>query len=64
MTQTEKIVIISNGSDGAGASKLTGDVTNIIAQMPATIEALTGVNLEKALQTLPGIGQKAGDGSD
>jgi len=65
LAQTDRIVIISNGgSDGAGASKLTADVTNIIAQVPATIEALTGIDLEQALRTLPGIGQKAGDGTD
>ncbi|HSJ55414.1 MAG TPA: flotillin domain-containing protein, partial [Anaerolineae bacterium] len=65
LAQTDRIVIISNGgSDGAGASKLTGDVTNIIAQVPATIEALTGIDLEQALRTLPGIGQKPGDGAD
>ncbi len=65
LSKTDRIVIISNGgSDGAGASKLTADVTNIIAQMPATIEALTGVDLSQALQMLPGIGQKAGDGVD
>jgi flotillin len=59
LAQTDRIVIInSGGSDGAGASKVTADVTNIVAQVPATMEALTGVDLVQALQTLPGIGQK------
>jgi flotillin len=56
LAQTDRIVIISSGGDGAGASKITADVTNIIAQVPATLEALTGVNLVDALQSLPGIG--------
>jgi flotillin len=57
LAQTDRIVVISNGSDGgAGASKITADVTNIIAQVPATLEALTGINLIDALKTLPGIG--------
>ncbi len=65
LAQTDRIVIINSGNDGAGgASKLTADVTNIIAQVPATIEALTGVDLEQALKSLPGIGQKPGDGAD
>jgi flotillin len=56
LSQTDRIVVISSG-DGAGASKITTDVTNIVAQVPATIEALTGVNLVEALKTLPGIGR-------
>lgn len=61
LSQTDRIVVISNGGDGAGASKVTSDVTNIVAQVPATLEALTGVNLLDALQALPGIGQPEKD---
>jgi flotillin len=61
LSQTDRIVIISNGGDGSGASKVTADVTNIVAQVPETIEALTGINLVEALKTLPGIGQTATD---
>jgi flotillin len=60
LSQTERIVVISSGGDGAGASKVTADVTNIVAQVPATLEALTGVNLVDALKSLPGIGQQGG----
>ncbi len=63
LAQTDRIVIINSGGDGAGANKITADVTNIIAQVPATLEALTGVNLVEMLQTLPGIGQAAQDKS-
>lgn len=59
LSKTERIVVISNGSDGngtgAGASKVTADITNIIAQVPAAVEALTGVDLIQALGQLPGI---------
>lgn len=58
LAQTERIVVISNGegSDaGAGTSRITKDVTNIIAQVPATVEALTGVNLMDALGNLRGV---------
>ncbi len=57
LAQTERIVIINSGGDGSGASKITADVTNIVAQLPETIEALTGVNLIEALESLPGLGQ-------
>jgi len=59
LARTERIVIVSTGGDGvgAGASRLTQDVANIIAQVPATVEALTGLDLIRALQELPGVGQ-------
>ena len=56
LAQTEKIVIISSDGDGAGASRITADITNIVAQVPETLQALTGINLVDALKTLPGIG--------
>lgn len=49
LSKTEKIVIVDNGSGngegGKGASKVTGYVTDIMAQLPETVEALTGMNL-------------------
>ena len=63
LSKTDRVVIISSGDgEGAGASKLTHDVTNIIAQVPATIEALTGIDLTEALSNLPGI--RAAEGRD
>ncbi len=60
LSKTERIVVISGGEgndSGAGTSRITRDVTNIVAQVPATIEALTGVNLMDALGNLRGIKQ-------
>lgn len=55
LAQTDRIVMISNGdAQGIGASKLTADVNNIVAQIPATLEALTGMDLLKLVQELPG----------
>lgn len=46
LSKTEKIVIVDSGSgDGKGASKVTGYVTDIMAQLPETIEALTGIKV-------------------
>jgi len=53
LSKTEKIVVIGGGSDGsAGASKVTQDVVNVVAQLPPMIQALTGVDLQKLLTKL------------
>lgn len=55
LSQTDRIVVISNGDGaGAGASKISGDIASIISQVPATVEALTGMNLIDALGRVPG----------
>ncbi|HRX03255.1 MAG TPA: flotillin family protein, partial [Anaerolineae bacterium] len=66
LAKTDRIVVISSGGDsgsGAGASKVTADIANIVAQVPATVEALTGVDLISALQQLPGM-MKDGNASE
>ena len=54
--RTEKMVIINSGNGpGGGASKLTGDVTQIISQLPPVLESLTGVKFEKLLEQVPAL---------
>lgn len=56
LSKTEKMVIINSGNGvGGGASKLTGDVTQIVAQLPPVIESLTGIKLEKLLEQIPAL---------
>ncbi|MCK4656616.1 MAG: flotillin family protein, partial [candidate division Zixibacteria bacterium] len=56
LTKTEKIVIInSGGNGGGGASKITGDITQIIAQLPPVVESLTGLKFEDILGRIPGL---------
>jgi flotillin len=65
LSKTEKIVVIGggNGSDGTGASKITKDVTNVIAQLPPVIEALTGIKLEDLIARVPNLkGRPEGEG--
>lgn len=58
LAKTERIVVISGGDgDGAGASRITADIANIVAQVPATVEALTGLDLVEAIRNLPGVSQ-------
>ncbi len=55
LARTERMVIINSGGDGGGASRLTRDITNIIAQLPETVEALTGMDLIEAIKNLPAV---------
>jgi flotillin len=61
LARTERIVVISSGGDGAGASRVTQDVANIIAQVPTTIEALTGVDVIGTIKNLPAVQGASGD---
>jgi flotillin len=64
LAKTEKIVIINSGSGpGGGASKLTGDITQIISQLPPVLESLTGVKFERLLEQVPAL-RKAMDKDD
>ncbi|MBI5778007.1 MAG: flotillin family protein [Planctomycetes bacterium] len=56
LTKTEKIVVINQGGDSAGANKVTKDVTNIIAQLPPILESLTGLKLEELIKKIPQLG--------
>jgi flotillin len=63
LSKTEKIVIINSGNGpGGGASKMTGDVTQIISQLPPVIESLTGIKFEKLLEQVPAIKNAMGKG--
>jgi flotillin len=61
LSKTEKIVIINSGNGaGGGASKITGDVTQIISQLPPVLESLTGVRFEKLLEQVPALRKAMG----
>jgi flotillin len=57
LAQTEKIVMIGGGGNGAGpgAHKITRDVTQVMAELPAVVEALTGTKLEDLAKRIPGV---------
>lgn len=63
LAKTEKIVIVDNGGEGkGGAAKVSGYVTDIISQLPETVEALTGMNVLDLLKKNP-AGQGANTAS-
>ena len=57
LSKIDKIVMInSNGGEGGlGAGKLTAEVTNIIAQVPPILEAMTGISLSDLMSRVPSI---------
>src|SRR5947209_8377072 len=54
--EIEKQTIVSTGSDGGGASRITNDVATMVAQVPALVEALSGINIADLIKALPGLG--------
>ena len=61
LSKMDKMVIINSGGGvGGGASKLTGDVARIVAQLPPVIESLTGIKFEKLLEQVPGLKKAMG----
>lgn len=56
LSKTEKIVVIGGGGEGGtGVNRITQDVTQIIAQMPEAVEALTGIDILSTLQNLTAL---------
>ena len=56
LAKMEKMVVINSGNGpGGGASKVTGDVMQIMAQLPPVIESLTGIKFEKLLEQVPAL---------
>ncbi|MCP4631636.1 MAG: flotillin [candidate division Zixibacteria bacterium] len=50
LSKVDKIIMVGDGA--GGASKLTGQVANIMAQLPEVVESLSGVDLKKMLKKL------------
>ncbi|MEK6610591.1 MAG: SPFH domain-containing protein, partial [Gemmatimonadota bacterium] len=42
LSKVDKITIVSTGGDSAGVNKITADMAQMVAQVPALLEALTG----------------------
>jgi len=60
LANVDKITIVSTGNgDAAGIHKLTGDMTQIAAQVPALFEALSGMKLSELLSKVRLIGDKS-----
>merc|ERR1712029_888314 len=51
ISQTKKITMVSTGDGPVGASKMTGEVMEIMASLPDTVKAMTGVDITQKMLT-------------
>jgi flotillin len=59
LAKVDRITIVSTGNDtAAGASKITGDMTRIAAQVPALFEALSGMDIKELMSNVTAIKQR------
>ena len=60
LANVDKITIVSTGNgDGAGMSKVTGDLTKMAAQVPALFETLSGMTMSELFSKVRTIGDKS-----
>jgi len=58
LEKVDKITIVSTGNGSSGMHKITGDMTEIAAQVPALFEALSGTPMSDLLSKVRKIGDK------
>jgi flotillin len=67
LAKVDKISIVSTGSgangSNLGASRITGDLVNMLAQVPALVEALTGAKVGNLMERIPGLADATVDGT-
>ena len=59
LSKVDKVTIVStgssNGTNGLGASRLTGDIVNMVAQVPALFELLSGTRIGDLMNRVPAL---------
>lgn len=59
LSKIDKVTIVSTGgsgsSDGIGASRITGDIMNMVAQVPALFELLSGTRIGDLMSHVPAL---------
>jgi flotillin len=66
LSKVDKITVVSTGDGngtGAGINRVTSDMTTMLAQVPALVESLTGVNVGEMMRQVPQIRSSA-DGAN
>jgi flotillin len=55
--KVDRITVVStDGNGAAGVNKVTGDISKMVAQVPALVESLSGVSIGELLRNLPRLG--------
>jgi flotillin len=67
LSKVDKVTIVSTGANGngtngggMGASRLTGDIVNMIAQVPALFELLSGTGIGDLMNRVPALSSQDG----
>lgn len=47
LAKVKKVTMVSSGGKDVGASKITGELLDIVIRMPQAMEQLTGVDITK-----------------
>src|SRR5229473_3456457 len=56
LSKVDKVTIVSTGgTNGVGASRLTGDIVNMVAQVPALFELLSGTRIGDLMSRIPAL---------
>ncbi|MDQ2717211.1 MAG: flotillin family protein, partial [Chloroflexota bacterium] len=59
LSKIDKVTIVStgggDGNGGIGASRLTGDIMNMVAQVPALFELLSGTHIQDLMTKVPAL---------
>ncbi|WP_158824257.1 flotillin family protein [Granulicella sp. S156] len=64
LSKVDKITIVSTGDGkGVGAHKLTGEMTEIAAQVPALFEALSGMKMSELMGNIKQMAQRPNGGA-
>lgn len=59
LSKVDKITVVSTGNgSSAGVHKITGDITEMAAQVPALFEALSGMQIKDLLSKVKAIGDR------
>jgi flotillin len=67
LSRIDRITVVGTGGETAGVNKITGDMAQVVAQVPALLESLTGISVGDLMRHVPalnGTADSAGNGSD
>jgi flotillin len=65
LAKVDRITVVSTGNgDSTGMHKITGDLTEMAAQVPALFEALSGMSLSELLAKVRTIGDKPSNSNE